>query len=253
MSIRATWITLAVLHAIPVGVGWRFGVLPGVVVMFSLHTILVAAIFFPVLLGVGCGIRRFSSDAREVCITIDDGPTSDTEEMLSILNGANATALFFLIGARVAKAPGLCRKIVAAGHEVGNHTMTHSTASFWSLLPSAQLREIQCATREMEMASGVRPHLFRAPVGFRNLFNAGVLRLLGMRHVGWSARGFDGIDADVERVVSRITRSLRPGAIILLHQGRPHHVAVLRRLLEELDSGGWTVVIPDVLRRRNSL
>lgn len=220
--------------------------------MFAIHVLLITAIFLPVFFGIGCGIRCFRTGGREVCITIDDGPTSDTDEMLSILRRANVTALFFLIGTRVAKEPELCRRIVAAGHEIGNHTMTHSTAWFWSLLPSAQVREIECATMEMDKASGVRPHLFRAPVGFRNLFNAGVLRLLGMRHVGWSARGFDGIDTNVERVVSRIMCSLQPGSIILLHQGRSHHVAVLRRLLEELDSGGWSVVIPEVLRRRNS-
>lgn len=248
MSIRAAWVLLAVLHAIPVIVGLRFGMLPGLAVMVVFHLLLVAAIFLPVLLGIGCGVRRFRAAGREVCITIDDGPTSDTAEVLSILDHANAKALFFLIGARVAMEPELCRRIVERGHEVGNHTMTHATAWFWSLLPSAQMREISGATAEIERAAGVCPRLFRAPVGFRNLFNAGVLRALGMRYVGWSARGFDGLDTNVERVVSRIMRSLKPGAIILLHQGRPHHVGVLRRLLAELHSGGWTVVIPAALR-----
>jgi len=251
MSIRATWIFLAVIHAIPAAVGLRFGMLPALAVMFAFHVLLVAAIFLPVVIGVGCGVRCFRAAGREVCITIDDGPTSDTQEILSILDRAGVRALFFLIGTRVAKEPELCRRIVAGGHEVGNHTMTHATAWFWSLLPSAQMREISCATKEIESAAGVRPRFFRAPVGFRNLFNEGVLRTLGMRHVGWSARGFDGVDTDVERIVARIMRSLKPGAIILLHQGRPHHVAVMRRLLDELRSGGWSVVIPEVLRSRN--
>jgi peptidoglycan/xylan/chitin deacetylase (PgdA/CDA1 family) len=167
--------------------------------------------------------------------------------MLGILDGAKVRAVFFLIGTRVVENPALCRRIVDAGHGVGNHTLTHSSAWFWSLLPSPQLREISDATTEIEKAAGVRTPLFRAPVGFRNLFNAGVLQSLGMRHIGWSARGFDGIDTDIERVVGRIMRSLEPGAIILLHQGHPHHPAVLRRLLDELRAGGWCVVVPEAL------
>lgn len=247
MSIRIAWIILVLLHATAIAAGWRFGFAVGLAAMFAVHFALISAIFLPVVVGIGCGIRRFQTQRREVCITIDDGPTADTEELLSILSASNARAVFFLIGERVAANPTLCRKITAAGHVVGNHTQTHSTAWFWSFLPAAQMREIVSANGEIEKACGVKPRIFRAPVGFRNLFNACVLRALGMRHVGWSARGFDGTDSDIERVVRRIMRGLNPGAIILLHQGRPHHTELLRRLLAELYSCGWSVVVPDEL------
>ncbi len=248
MSIRSAWAFLAVLHFVAIAAGWRFGFVAGLAAMFAVHVVLVGAIFLPVVFGVGCGIRRFLPQGKEVCITIDDGPTADTEELLSILEAANARAVFFLIGARVAANPALCKRIAAAGHGVGNHSQTHSTAWFWSFLPRAQMREIESANAEIEKACGVKVRLFRAPVGFRNLFNAGVLRSLGMQHVGWSARGFDGTDSNIERVVYRILRGLKPGAILLLHQGLPHHAKLLRCLLAELQSSGWSLVVPDELR-----
>ena len=124
---------------------------------------------------------------------------------------------------------------------------THPSAWFWSYGPESQRREIAACGRAIREAGGVEPEIFRAPVGFRNLFNAPVLRELGKKNVGWSARGFDGTDTDVERILSRIMAALRPGAIVLLHQGKPHHAELLRRLLAELKRGGWRVVLPPVL------
>ena len=248
MSVRLTWLTLLALHIAPLLVGWRFGWSAGVPCMFAMHVWLAASTFVPGINIWGRTLRSFRTSKREVCLTIDDGPTEDTPEILAILDDAGAKAVFFLIGSRVAANPALCRAIQERGHLLGNHTQNHPRGWFWSYFPPAQRREIAGASRAIYDACGEEVRIFRPPVGFRNLFNAPVLRELGLRNIGWSARGFDGIDTDVERILQRILRSLRPGAIILLHQGKPYRAVLLRRLLAELKAGGWEVEIPPELR-----
>ncbi len=248
MSVRSAWLLLLALHSAPVLAGWRFGWPVGVGCMFFIHTGLLATVFLPRISPWGTALRTFRTEKREVCLTIDDGPTDDTAEILTILGEADVKAVFFLIGIRVAQNPSLCRTITDRGHLLGNHTATHPAGWFWSYPPTGQRREISNASHEIRAAYGQSVHLFRPPAGFRNLFNPAVLRELGLREIGWSARGFDGVDTDVDRVLRRILGGLRPGAIILLHQGMPHHATLLRRLLGKLKEDGWEVVIPRELK-----
>lgn len=241
MSVRLAWFILLGLHALPVAAGLRVGWGSGLMCMFFLHLVLLATMFIPRLDPWRATLRKFRTSEKQVCITIDDGPTADTDEILSILDEAGARAVFFVIGERVTER---CSEIVKRGHVLGNHTQTHPAGWFWCYSPSAQRREIERAARAIREATGVSVRLFRPPVGFRNLFNAPILETLGLRNIGWSARGFDATDSNVERVLRRILGGLEPGAIILLHQGKPHHATLLRRLLVELKAGGWDVVMP---------
>lgn len=245
MSIRLAWFIFLGLHALPVAAGLRLGWGAGLVCMFFLHAVMLVSIFVPRLDPWRSTLRTFRTTEKQVCITIDDGPTADTDEILSSLDDAGARAVFFVIGERIT---GRCAEIVRRGHVLGNHTQTHPSGWFWCYSPGAQRREIERASRVIRETTGVTVQLFRPPVGFRNLFNAPVLKTLGLRNIGWSARGFDATDTNVDRVLRRILRRLEPGAIILLHQGKPHHAILLRGLLAELKSGGWAAVIPPELR-----
>jgi peptidoglycan/xylan/chitin deacetylase (PgdA/CDA1 family) len=247
MSIRVAWLTLIGLHTIPLIVGFLAGKPAGFATMFAIHVWLLTTIFLPRLTPWSPSVRRFRTERKQVCLTIDDGPTPDTGEFLSILESAGARAVFFLIGERVLANPELCRSIAAKGHVIGNHTHRHRAGWFWCYFPQAQRVEIDEATRAILENTEQRTRLFRAPVGFRNFFNPPILRELGMRDVGWTVRGYDGIDTNVERILKRIVDDLKPGAIILLHQGKPHHTELLRRLLAELKSGGWETTIPSEL------
>lgn len=243
MTVRLAWLTLLGLHVPPLLVGFRWGWRMGLLCMVAIHIWMILSIFLPRLAPWGRTMRRFRTSEKQVCLTIDDGPTADTPEILSILDAAGVRAIFFLIGERVAANPQLCREIRERGHVLANHTQTHPSAWFWCYSPAAQRLEIAKTSRTIHDACGENVRLFRAPVGFRNLFNGGVLRELGLRNIGWSARGFDGTDINVERILRRILRSLTPGAIILLHQGKPHHPELLRRLLAELKAREWEVVL----------
>ncbi|MCH7227911.1 polysaccharide deacetylase family protein [Haloferula sp. A504] len=176
---------------------------------------------------------------RGVLLTIDDGPDAeDTREFLEQLDRFGAKAVFFVIGEKVREFPELAREIVARGHELGNHTMTHPQASMWCAGPMRTRREISDCQRAIEEVAGSAPRWFRAPVGHRNFFTHPVTSELGLEVVAWTRRAFDTVETDVEKMTSRLTDDLEDGDVLLMHQGTPVSVELLAKVLERLKASG---------------
>jgi peptidoglycan/xylan/chitin deacetylase (PgdA/CDA1 family) len=156
---------------------------------------------------------------NSIALTIDDGPDPIvTPQVLDMLDRYAAQATFFCVGEAAARYPDLCREIVRRGHAVENHSQ-HHRRHFALMGRSGFMRELQAAQDTLTTITGQRPLFFRAPAGLRNPFLDPVLARLGLRLASWSARGFDTRIGDVERVKNRLLRGLRPGAILLLHDG----------------------------------
>ena len=156
---------------------------------------------------------------NEVAMTIDDGPDPVvTPQVLDILERYAVHATFFCVGDKVARYPDLCREIVRRGHALENHSQ-HHRHTFAFLGYSGFMRELQAAQDTLAAIAGERPMFFRAPAGLRNPLLDPVLHRLGLQLASWSVRGFDTRIGDAERVKSRLLRGLRPGAILLLHDG----------------------------------
>lgn len=241
----ALTLLLLALHAGPLLISWYFGwpwALAGLPVV---GLVLVYTTLYPHSRLFGTAIRSFPCSERSVILTIDDGPCSDTEELLRLLAAHRARAVFFLIGERALQRPQDVRSIVAAGHLIGNHTHTHPVHAYWSYPPWSQRRELRLCQEALKSVSGVTPRLFRAPVGMRNPYCNLIAAELSLQVIGWQARGWDGVNTPVEQIIASIRRGLRPGAIVLLHQGMPHSPEVLRRVLEMLEHDGWTTTLPD--------
>lgn len=225
---------------------WRLGWQVGLPAMLLSHIPFVwgtlvpdSALFSPVL-------ARLPTSDRVAWLTIDDGPSDDTLELLELLDAAGAKATFFLVGERAAARPGLVREVVARGHEVGNHSNTHPQAWFWALSPRRMREEITRTQQVLEGITGTPPRWFRAVVGMANPFVAATLREHGLARVAWSARGYDAVEVDPARALARIERQLRPGAIVLLHEGaaRGRNVELLALLLQRLRELGYATVLP---------
>ncbi len=244
-SVRGSVILFCALHLLPVaagmygGAGWALAAVAVLGLLFTGSTFLHGAYLF------GAPVRRFPTAKREVCLTIDDGPCADTPEVLALLAERGQRAVFFLIGDRAQQSPEDVQRIVAAGHVVGNHTQTHPAHWFWSYAPGPLRREMVRCQETLEHLTGNRPRLFRAPVGFYNPFCHAVAAEQQLACAGWRGHSRDGVCSDVDRVLSRLRRGLQPGSILLIHQGLPHSLAVLQRLLEMLEREGWTLTIPD--------
>jgi len=156
--------------------------------------------------------------AKRVCLTFDDGPAERfTEQLLNILREHKVPATFFVCGKNVDEHPDLLRRIVDEGHEVGNHTYSHPFVFFKSRRRiSAEIDRTQAA---IEKVAGYRPKVFRPPYGARWFGLVPALAERGMHLVLWSATGYDW-KRDVPGIVKATLGGLKPGAIILLHDGR---------------------------------
>ena len=209
------------------------------------HLLIVYPTLQPNSQWLGPVVTRFETERKELWLTIDDGPSDDTGRVLDLFDAHGVKATFFVIGTRAERLPDQTRAIAARGHSVANHSQTHPSGSFWCLLPGRIAGEIESCNRTLAKLSGEAPRWFRAPVGHKNPAVHPVLERRGMRLIGWTARGFDGVLSDPDQVVARILPHLAPGAIIVMHQGREHSLRVLERVIVEVKGRGYEFVIPE--------
>ena len=185
------------------------------------------------------------TNEKVVALTFDDGPDPEvTPALLAVLEEAGIRAVFFCVGQRVAQHPELARQIVAAGHLLGNHSHAHRYTT--NLLSRRQLEaDLSRAQEEIGRCTGVRPTLFRSPMGLTNPRLFRVLAHLNLPMIGWTVRGRDKGAASPAVIVRRIRRGVRPGAIILLHDGGATGNVLLpavRQLIGELKDQGFRIV-----------
>ena len=230
---------------------WQRSPLLAIGLVFTSHML----VLYPTLRArsnwLGPVITRFDTTDREVWLTIDDGPTEDTAEILELLRRHDARATFFVKGSLAAVNAGDLKSIASAGHQEANHSQTHPSGSFWALPPSAVAREIEQGNRSIAAVTGEQPSLFRAPGGMKNPFVHPVLTRKAMQLVAWSARGFDGVDGfEPAATAGKILQDVRPGAILLMHQGvrgkdgRLISAQCIELVLEGLREQGYRCVIP---------
>ena len=198
--------------------------------------------------GLGRVFTRFETDRAEIWLTIDDGPHDlDTPRILDVLARFGAKATFFLIGERAARHPELVREILRRGHGVGHHTHTHPTRMFWCIGPGRVRRELDDSLAVYQQ-NDTRPQWFRPPVGIKNFFLHTALRERSLSHVAWSIRSYDSVIRDPARVVKRIMARLKPGSIVLMHEGdqldRRVRVHAVEQLLIALKTRNYTCVLP---------
>ncbi|MBX9401473.1 polysaccharide deacetylase family protein [Lysobacter sp. BMK333-48F3] len=241
----AVW--FAASQALVAALWWRYGWAAGLASLMASHAAMFWGTLWPRSRLFGPVLSRLPTAERAVWLTIDDGPSADTEAMLDLLDAHRAKATFFVVAERAERHAGLLREIVRRGHEVGNHSHSHPSAWFWALGPRAMAREIGEAQQRLAALLPQPPRWFRAVVGMANPFTAAPLRRHGLSRVAWSARGFDAVEADPDKVVARIERDLAPGAIVLMHEGSGHgrNLEAMKRLLARLDELGYRCVLPE--------
>lgn len=186
--------------------------------------------------------------AEGVVLTFDDGPDPEsTRRTLDALDAAGAKATFFVIGRKAEKHPDVVRAILDRGHTIGLHSYRHDR--LFALRGERRWRkDLTRGARVLEEITGVRPQLFRPPIGHTVPHTARVVRELGMRIVAWDVSARDGVAAAPETVTKRVLRDVRPGSIVLLHDAsergthEPAGVAALPAILDGLKAKGLRVV-----------
>jgi peptidoglycan-N-acetylglucosamine deacetylase len=218
-------------------------------VLVGYLAVLVAGVMIPRLAMFAPVICHVPSARADIALTFDDGPgATSTRKILAALAHFNAHATFFVLAAKARRLPEVLHEIVDAGHAIGIHGDTHDR--LLSLRhPDRIAADLEHALALVESATGVRPHLFRPPIGHVSPRTAVAARRLRLTLVGWSVRSRDGLaTTTAAEVTRRVTAGLRPGAIVLLHdaaeQGdrEPAAVIALPEILEEIARRGLRCV-----------
>ena len=251
---QAWWPCLLASQWLVAWAWWRFGTGIGLPLMLASHALFWWGVMWPRSRLFGPVLSRLPTNENLAWLTIDDGPSADTRAILDLLDARGAKASFFLVGERAARRPDDVREIVRRGHGIGNHSASHPAGTFWALGPRRMRAEIERTQAILRDITGSAPRWFRAVVGMANPFVSAPLRDLGLARVAWCARGFDAVAADPASVVARIERGLRPGAIVLLHEGAAHgrNVETIALLLDRLEALGYRSVLPESLEAGQS-
>ena len=219
--------------------------------IFVSHMLLLYATLVPNCQWWGPAVTRFQTSAREVWLTIDDGPSpAHTLAILDLLKQFDARATFFVVGERAEKHPHLITEILTRGHALANHTHTHPRGTLWCAGPKKIAREIDACAETLRTTPERPARFFRSPVGMTNPFVHPALAQRGLTLIGWSVRGLDTVQRDPARVAERIEKRAKPGAIILLHEGQrvakapEFNPRCLELTLQRLTGRGYRFVIP---------
>ena len=185
---------------------------------------------------------------KVVALTFDDGPTvRDTSEVLAVLARDHVTATFCEIGQQARAQPALVRRVVAAGDRLCDHTITHDEG-IGSHTPAVMDQQLRTSRDVLAAAAGgADVGYFRAPGG---KWTPTLLRLSaqeGMQPLGWTIDTRDWTRPGTAAIVSAVETHVRPGAIILFHDGggpRDQTVAAVAQLIPWLRSQGYSFVFP---------
>jgi peptidoglycan/xylan/chitin deacetylase (PgdA/CDA1 family)/sulfur carrier protein ThiS len=169
---------------------------------------------------------------RTVALTFDDGPwPGSTRRILRVLARLHVPATFFTVGEQVERYPELVRLEARLGMAVGSHSWSHPYRTPFADLPRARLRAEVVRGEEALRAAGVEPQLFRPPGGSYSDELVELARRRGMRLVLWSVDPADWQpETTRKRLVRRVLRAVRPGSIVLLHDGGGDRSATVKAL-----------------------
>ena len=162
-------------------------------------------------------INRVETEEKVVALTFDDGPTDNTAEILDILDAAGIKATFFLTGREMEGLPAETKRIVEAGHEIGNHSYSHKRMIF---KPPGFIKDEVNRTDKFIRAAGYLGDIsFRPPYGKKLFFLPGFLARNDRKTIMWNIEpdSYPEVASDSQAIIEHVKEKIEPGSIILLH------------------------------------
>ena len=167
----------------------------------------------------GKNIVRLDTDQRIVALTFDDGPNPPyTDQLLDVLAKHDVKATFFMIGNRIEKHPETVKRVIAEGHQIGNHSYSHPLLGF--LPPTYVQRQIEGTDNLLQHFNVTDEVVFRAPVLTRFLPVAWVLAKVDRVHISCDVWSWDWTTQNADRITETVLKKTKPGSIIVLHDGK---------------------------------
>lgn len=191
---------------------------------------------------------------KQIALTFDDGPNEPyTSQIAEIIESHGGRATFFQCGTLVSQMPGTTKKLVRAGHTIGNHTYDHS---FWTLWrPHQLLKSIQHTNQDIIAASGSKVRFFRSPWLAKTPAVSWAVHKAGMTPVAGTFISLrEVLQPDGVHMARRSLKKIKPGTILILHDSRETHrgnrsetVRAVSRLCDALVTDGYRLVSLDEL------
>lgn len=195
--------------------------------------------------------RHATRRRRAVALTFDDGPSRLTPAFLALLARLRVPATFFVVGRNVPGRRRTLRKMVRAGHAVGDHTLSHAPVAGGGAFAVDQVR---AGANIVGRATGSRPCLFRAPYGAVSRRLLRVARRQHMETIGWDVDPDDWALPGAAAIADRVLTQVRAGSVVILHDGggpRGQTLRALPRLVRVLRRRGYRFrTVPQLLGYR---
>jgi chitin deacetylase len=189
-------------------------------------------------------VPKVNTSQKVVALTFDDGPTPKaTDELLSILQQENIHATFFVIGGDLQQHLAEGKKIVAAGHELGNHSFSHKRMLL--VTPSFVREEIE-TTDKLIRETGYQGEIhFRPPYGKKLFALPYYLSKTGRKTITWDVEpdSYPEVAARSEKIVEHVLSKTQPGSIIILHvmySSGEQSMKAVRGIVEGLKAKGYS-------------
>jgi peptidoglycan-N-acetylglucosamine deacetylase len=200
-------------------------------------------------------VNRITTPQKAVALTFDDGPSGKTDTVLGILKDADIKATFFLVGSSIEQYPAETLRIAQAGHEIGNHTYTHTRMVFRTLSTIAD--EIEKTDALIRAAGYTDAIQFRPPNGKKLLLLPYYLKQHGRKTILWDLEpnSYPDVDSNSDNIVKYVVDNAKPGSIILLHvmyDTKGHSIGAIKGIAKGLKEKGYTFVTINELLRYNN-
>ncbi len=184
---------------------------------------------------------------KVVALTFDDGPTKNTDAILSLLDDFQVKATFFLIGKDIEEHPEEARKIAAAGHQIGNHTYSHKRMVLKS--PAFIKHEIEKTDDLIAEIGYTKSIVVRPPYGKKLIGFPYYLNKHQRETITWNLEP-DTFFTQADEKVRYVKENIRPGSIILMHpmyDSTENELQAIEEILQTLLDEGYTFVTIDEL------
>jgi len=181
------------------------------------------------------------TDEKKVALSFDAAWGNDlTQTLIDILQRYKVKTTFFVVGAWAEKYPESVKALTAAGHEVCNHSDTHPHMP--KLSRGEMAAQISNCNDKIKKASGVSPILFRPPYGDYDNALMETVKAKNMYCIQWDVDSLDWKNPTPQQIIDRVTKKVKPGSIVLFHNGAKNTPAALPTILKTLQSEGYTIV-----------
>lgn len=200
-------------------------------------------------------IPRVETAQPVVALTLDDGPTLRyTRDVLNILDDSDVKATFFLTGREIEETPALAAEIVRRGHQIGNHSYSHSDMT---LMSTGKIRdEIERTDKAIRNAGYQGEIYFRPPYGKKLITLPWYLSQTERTSISWDVEpeSYADIAEDADAMAKHVIENARNGSIILLHvmyRSREASRQALPTIIDGLKARGFQfATVSDLISKR---